>query len=160
MVEPGVLTKAGIRLRHIDPEVKHETWFHQWFESMSGDDSGSYQCRIKNCILSSSEQDRQRVHILQHFTQLVCGVCLFTCPHTETMSKHFNKRHNRFGNDKSVGWLNGVEGARFWVSRANLPKLGNFLRAMGFGNPRKYEVLMKIANSDLLCAADYMPPQE
>ena len=99
------------------------------------------------------------MHIIQHFARPVCGICLFTSPNTEGMSKHFNTKHKRFGNTRS-GKLHGVDGARFWVSRANLPKLGDFIRAMGFGSLRRYNTLIEIANSDLLCAADYLPPQE
>ena len=161
MIEPRVLTKAGIRLRLLDPEVKYEVWSHQWFEGMSRNGIGAYHCRIEHCNhqLTSSEPDRQRLHILQHFARPVCGICLFTSPNTEGMSKHFNTKHKRFGNTIS-GRLHGVNGARFWVSRANLPKLGDFIRAMSFGNPRRYKKLIELANSDLLCAADYLPPQE
>ena len=157
MVEPRVLTKCGIRLRLVDPEVEHRAWFQRWFVDESGNDKSTYRCRVVKCSTGSSLKsplaDRQRLHVLQHFARPVCGLCLFTGPNLEAMSSHFNENHQRFGEN-----ADGISGARFWVSRANLPKLGEFLRAMGFGIPRGADYFTKIA--DKLLLADYEPPQE
>ena len=157
MVEPRVLTKCGIRLRLIDPEVEHRAWFQRWFVAETRNGRSTYRCRVVNCStgssLKSSMADRQRLHVLQHFARPVCGLCLFTGPNLEAMSSHFNENHQRFGEN-----ADGISGARFWVSRANLPKLGEFLRAMGFGIPRGADYFTKIA--DKLLLADYEPTQE
>jgi len=97
--------------------------------------------------------DRQRVHVLQHFARPVCGLCLFSAPNLEAISSHFNEKHQRFGENDD-----GISGARFLASRANLPKLGEFLRAMGFSTQRVADHLTDTAGKLLL--ADYEPPQE
>ena len=157
MVEPRVLTKCAIRLRQVDPEVEHRAWFQRWFVAETRNGRSTYRCRVVNCSTGSSLKspmaDRQRVHVLQHFARPVCGLCLFSAPNLEAISSHFNEKHQRFGENDD-----GISGARFLASRANLPKLGEFLRAMGFSTQRVADHLTDTAGKLLL--ADYEPPQE
>ena len=160
MVEPKVLTKAGVRLREMDPEVDHEAWTNRWFETHVHNGITTYNCRVsKKCAIRSVAPERRRMHVLLHFARPVCGICLFTGGDPDIMRKHFSGKHEGFGNDKTSGLLHGIFGARFWVSRANMPKFGHFIRVLGFGTcPREAKEFDACAGT-LLCA-DYLPPQE